>query len=79
MQSLLHSRKFWIACFGVMQALVLHYFEVPEEVWQSIAGLAMALIASIAIEDAGEKLGGGAAVIELVDDGVVEDDDTPVR
>jgi len=28
---------------------------VPEEIWQSIVGLVMVLIAGIAIEDAGEK------------------------
>ena len=55
LQSLLHSRKFWLAIFGVVQAVVLHYLSVPEEIWQSIAGLVMVLIASIAIEDAGEK------------------------
>ena len=73
MQSLLHSRKFWIAVFGVVQALVLHYFNVPETVWQSIAALAGALIASIALEDAGEKAGR----LIVTTDGV--EDDAPVR
>ena len=58
MSSLLYSRKFWLAVFGVIQAVVLHYLAVPEEIWQSIAGLVMVLIASIAIEDAGEKSAG---------------------
>jgi len=59
MNGLLQSRKFWLAVFGIVQAVVLHYFAVPEEIWQSIAGLVMVLIASIAVEDAGAKMGGG--------------------
>lgn len=55
MSSLLYSRKFWLAIFGIVQALVLHYLAVPEEIWQSITVLVGVLIASIAIEDAGEK------------------------
>ena len=54
-QSLLYSRKFWLAVFGIIQAVVLNYFSVPEEIWQSITVLVGVLIASIAIEDAGEK------------------------
>ena len=54
-QSFLRSRKFWLAVFGIVQALVLNYFNVPEEIWQAITGLVMVLIAGIAIEDAGEK------------------------
>ena len=56
---LLTSRKFWLAIFGVVQAVVLHYLNVPDELWQSIAGLVAVLIGSIAIEDAGAKAGGG--------------------
>ena len=55
MLSLFKSRKFWLAVFGVVQVVVLHYFNVPEEIWQSIAALVMVLIAGIALEDAGEK------------------------
>ena len=56
--SLLKSRKFWLAVFGVVQVIVLHYFQVPDEIWQAIAGLVGVLIAGIAIEDAGEKASG---------------------
>ena len=59
LQSLFRSRKFWLAVFGVVQAIVLYYLNVPEEVWQSIAGLVAVLIGSIAVEDAGAKMGGG--------------------
>ena len=56
MASLLHSRKFWLAVFGVVQALTLHYLNVPDDIWQSIAALVGVLIASIAIEDAGRNI-----------------------
>jgi hypothetical protein len=58
LKSLLHSRKFWLALFGVIQALVLFYFEVPESVWQSIVALVGVLITMIAVEDAAEKRAG---------------------
>ena len=57
MASLLRSRKFWLAVFGVVQAVVLHYFAVPDDVWQTIAALIGVLIAGIAVEDAGAKIG----------------------
>ena len=57
MKSLLRSRKFWLAVFGIVQALVLHYLRIPDEIWQSIAGLVAVLIASIAYEDAAGKRG----------------------
>ena len=55
MNGLLHSRKFWLAAFGVVQALVLQYLNVPDNVWGAIAGLVAFLIGSIAYEDAAEK------------------------
>lgn len=58
MKSLLVSRKFWLAVFGVVQAVVLHYFQIPEAIWQTIAALVGVLIAGIAVEDAGAKAGG---------------------
>jgi len=57
MSGLLQSRKFWLAVVGVAQAVVLHFFQVPEEIWQSIMALIGVLIAGIAIEDAGAKAG----------------------
>jgi hypothetical protein len=54
-KSLLHSRKFWLAVFGLVQVVVFQYFEVPDAVWQAIAGLVAVLIASIAGEDMAEK------------------------
>ena len=58
MASLLKSRKFWLSVFGVVQVLVLHFFQVPDAIWQAITALVMVLITSIAIEDAAEKRGG---------------------
>lgn len=54
-RALLYSRKFWLAVFGIVQALVLEYLDIPDEVWQSIVVLVGVLIASIAVEDAAEK------------------------
>jgi len=56
---LLKSRKFWLTAFGVIQAVVFHYLNVPEEIWQAVAALVAVLIGSIAIEDAAEKHSGG--------------------
>ena len=58
MSGLLKSRKFWLAVFGVVQSVVLFYFDIPEAVWQSIDALVGVLIAGIALEDAGQKFGG---------------------
>jgi len=59
MQSLLKSRKFWLAVFGLVQTLVFSYLpDFPQEVWQSIDALIAVLITSIAIEDAGAKSAG---------------------
>jgi len=57
LNGLLVSRKFWLAVFAVVQAIVLQYLTVPEEIWQTIVALVMVLITAIAIEDAGEKFG----------------------
>ena len=56
--ALLRSRKFLLAVFGVVQAIVLHYLNVPDDVWQSITVLVTAVIAGIAIEDAAAKRAG---------------------
>ena len=58
MNGLLKSRKFWLAVFGVLQAIVLHYLSVPDDIWQSIVALVIVLIGSIAVEDAALKVSG---------------------
>lgn len=55
LKSLLYSRKFWLAVFAIIQALVFEYANVPDEVWQAIVVLVGVLIASIAYEDAAGK------------------------
>ena len=58
LKALVRSRKFWLAVFAVIQAIVFQF--VPgfsEEVWQSIAALVMVLIGAIAVEDAAAKVG----------------------
>ena len=58
MNGLLHSRKFWLAVFAVVQTVVLHYVDVPQDIWVSINALVIVLIGGIAIEDAAEKRAG---------------------
>ena len=58
MKALLHSRKFWLAVFGLVQTIVLHYVAVPQDIWLAIDALVGVLIVSIAVEDAGEKIAG---------------------
>lgn len=54
--SLLHSRKFWLAVFGVIQTILFQFVPgFPPQVWQSIDVLVGVLIASIAAEDAAQK------------------------
>jgi hypothetical protein len=49
------SRKFWYCVFGVLQSVILYYFDVPKEIWLAIDALVGVLIASVAYEDAAEK------------------------
>ena len=63
-QSLLRSRKFLLAVLGVISTLVAHYLDIPKDVWLSIDGLLLAVIAGIAVEDAAEKSATTAAVRE---------------
>ena len=56
MSSLLHSRKFWLAVWGLIQTAILHYFDVPYDIITAADGLVIAVIAGIAIEDAGRNI-----------------------
>lgn len=53
---LLTSRKFLLALAAVVQTVVLHYIEVPKEIWTAIDALVVTVIGTIALEDAAEKL-----------------------
>ncbi len=56
LNGLLDSRKFWIAVFGLVTALLFHFFtDIPLDIWRAIEVLVAVLIMSIAIEDSGEK------------------------
>lgn len=54
-EALLKSRKFWLAVFATIQTIVLHYVNVPSDVWLSIDALVGIVIASIAAEDVATK------------------------
>jgi hypothetical protein len=54
-KGLLYSRKFWLAVLGVAQSLILHYMDVPDEIWLSINGLLVTVIFGIAYEDGAAK------------------------
>ena len=54
-KKLSYSRKFLLAMFGVIQAVVLFYLDVPESLWQATTALIMVLIGAIAGEDMAEK------------------------
>ena len=58
MNGLMKSRKFWLAVFGIVQAVVAHYLNIPDDIWQSIVALVIVLIGSIAVEDAALKVSG---------------------
>ncbi len=58
LKTLLASRKFWLAVFGVIQTLIFQFFpQFSKEVWQSINVLILVLISAIAVEDAGSSIG----------------------
>ena len=59
LNGLLISRKFWLAVFGVITAIVAQYANVPDEIWISIEALVITVIASIAVEDHGQKSSAG--------------------
>jgi len=55
--ALLRSRKFWLAVVAVIQTIIFTAVPTfPQDVWQAINELLVILIATIAIEDAAEKL-----------------------
>lgn len=55
LKSLLASRKFWVAVFGLVQTIVFQFFpQFPKEVWMAIDALCAVVIGSIAVEDANQ-------------------------
>ena len=60
LESLLRSRKFWLAVFGVATSIVAYVLpDFPRDIWLSIEGLVIVLIGTIAYEDAAVKRAGG--------------------
>lgn len=59
LNALLHSRKFWIAVFGLIQTIVFNFVpNFPKEIWMAIDALVSVLIVTIAVEDAAAKSAG---------------------
>jgi hypothetical protein len=57
LESLVRSRKFWLAVAGVVQTVVFALIpNFPDEVWQAINVILLWLIGTIAAEDAASKL-----------------------
>jgi len=57
LESLKHSRKFWLAAFAVVQTVLFQLIpNFPPDVWQAVNTLVAILIAAIAAEDAATKL-----------------------
>jgi len=62
LKALAHSRKFWLAVFGVIQSVLFALWPgFPTEVWVAIDALVIVLINAIAHEDAAEK--GALAIV----------------
>ena len=56
--SLIRSRKFWLAVFALAQTVLFQFFpQFPDTIWQAIDGLVVVLIGAIAVEDAAQKFG----------------------
>jgi len=56
---ILKSRKFWLAMLALAQTVLFQFApDFPATVWQSIDGVLIVLIASIAYEDGQEKSAG---------------------
>ncbi len=62
LMSLVRSRKFWLAVFGVITAVVSHYLQIPQDIWIAIEALVLVLISTIALEDAALKRSGSFKV-----------------
>ena len=61
-RGLFRSRKFLLTLLAAVQAVVLNYFRVDQNVWLSISAVLVILIHSIAVEDAAEKGAAGGSV-----------------
>jgi len=56
LESLMRSRKVWLAVIGVAQTFLFYYIpNFPQEVWLSVNGLLIVMMSAIAWEDAAQK------------------------
>lgn len=56
LNSLVKSRKVWLAAVGVLQTFLFYYIpDFPQEVWLSINGVLIIVIGTVAWEDASLK------------------------
>jgi hypothetical protein len=63
LNSLLRSRKFILTCYTLLQTIVLHYLSLPTDVIAAMDAVVLALIAGIALEDAGYKAGADGLLV----------------
>ena len=54
MNGLLHSRKFWLAVWALVQTIGGHYLTIPTDIITAMDAVVIVLIASIAAEDIGK-------------------------
>ena len=66
MSGLLHSRKFYLACWGLLQTIVLHYLSVPADIIAMADALVAILIGSIAYEDGAQKSASPPPMVQTV-------------
>lgn len=57
MNGLWHSRKFWLAMWGLIQTIIGHYLSLPADIIMAADAVVAVLIASIAAEDVAQKWG----------------------
>lgn len=57
--SLIHSRKFWLSIIAVIQTIVFAFLpDFPDFVWEAINVILLFLVGMIALEDSAAKLNG---------------------
>jgi hypothetical protein len=51
-KSLMTSRRFWLAVFGIVQSLIFVYVpNFPRDVWIAIDGLVAVMIVALTVDD----------------------------
>lgn len=55
MKTLVHSRKFWLAVWALVQTVTGHYVQLPVDIIIALDAVVLVLIGSIAYEDGQAK------------------------